>query len=798
MAGWRFYLDGIEVEEPVGWDAVEFTAIRMESHGIDQPFSTELVFYNQGAKYIKSQYDQYFINAQIAIHIVSDVSYDSQPWEFEGFLNMAIYEETNVCDTDSWQITVGIIDDNFREEFKARQDVEISLETLSDLNGNPIEALAYRNVRLHKQDLYLAGVGRNQAVQNSILQFTPTGLSPYNWLYPDWVNVVPCFWGNTDFDDNFGNTFDTQGSTFTNSNVIFVNNATYTRYLDFNIRIAGDFKWSEIQPDGCVFDGETANVEFYLQVFDSSGLFETLYLIGSTALATCDCFNDEPTVQYDINNTITGVVVPYDYRVLLIARWGQGGSIKANVPIPGSAAGDLRRRLSLVIDTVCVNLTELNAGDYASFCNGLTIELWLNRMIYILTGSNNKLLSDVFSQSGNGCYWNNLLTTGLKIRNAKTVAQMSTGCTDDEEDQTIMKTSWKKIFEDLDKIFCLGWAFEWTGTEWKIRVEPREYFYQNQISQEFDNVGEVLQKAKVESLVNQIAIGYEDKWKNIAISGAWAIHTDRNYFVANRAMAEGSSAKLDLKSKIIAEGYAIEFSRRLSFIKYDSGSSDRPNDYEIFIIWINREELTIENVEDTTFAIPDETGTAIFAPGTVSIPSNLIFYSSSPAQNLYNIFHTPARVAGRWWKVLGMHTYGLTNRVMRFQVGEYQTTYSSAISSLQEPCIQFTSEAIISEETDISFQTLDPNHNYVLFKPIQVEFSYPQSLCDFLTLSQDEQYRKVRLNSGSLTLEGFILDASNQPEDSSGGTTKFQLLVSNLSSDEGGAFSSGFDDGYEI
>jgi hypothetical protein len=176
----------------------------------------------------------------------------------------------------------------------------------------------------------------------------------------------------------------------------------------------------------------------------------------------------------------------------------------------------------------------------------------------------------------------------------------------------------------------------------------------------------------------------------------------------------------------------------------------------------------------------------------------LIFYSSSPAQNLYNIFHTPARVAGRWWKVLGMHTYGLTNRVMRFQVGEYQTTYSSAISSLQEPCIQFTSEQIISEETDISFQTLDPDHNYVLFKPIQVEFSYPQSLCDFLTLSQDEQYRKVRLNSGSLTLEGFILDASNQPEDSSGGTTKFQLLVSNLSSDEGGAFSSGFDDGYEI
>jgi hypothetical protein len=360
-----------------------------------------------------------------------------------------------------------------------------------------------------------------------------------------------------------------------------------------------------------------------------------------------------------------------------------------------------------------------------------------------------------------------------------------------------MKTSWKKTFEDLDKIFCLGWAFEWTGTEWKIRVEPREYFYQNQISQEFDNIGEVLQKAKVESLVNQITIGYEDNWKNIAIAGSWAIHTDRNYFVANRAMAEGSSAKLDLKSKIIAEGYAIEFSRRLSGIKFDSGSSDRPNDYETFIIWLNRNELEIENIEDTCFALPDETGTVTFQPGEVSMPSSLISYSSSPAENLYNIFHTPARLALRWWKVLGMHTYGLTNPVLRFQVGEYQTNYSSFISDATEPCQEYCIECNLDENTNIDPDQLRPSASQYLFRPIEVEFSYPQSLCDFLTLSQDEQYRKVRLTSGSLTLEGFILNATNQPEDSSGGTTKFQLLVSNLISAGGGAFSSGFDDGYE-
>ena len=85
-----------------------------------------------------------------------------------------------------------------------------------------------------------------------------------------------------------------------------------------------------------------------------------------------------------------------------------------------------------------------------------------------------------------------------------------------------------------------------------------------------------------------------------------------------------------------------------------------------------------------------------------------------------------------------------------------------------------------------------------LFKPIGVEFSYPQSLCDFLTLSQDEQYRKVRLTSGSLDIQGFITEATNQPEDASGGTTKFILIVAKQLAATGAAFDEGFDDGYQI
>jgi hypothetical protein len=480
-----------------------------------------------------------------------------------------------------------------------------------------------------------------------------------------------------------------------------------------------------------------------------------------------------------------------------LAYWGIGGSIKREVPIAVSAYGDKQRWLFLNITEVCIKLSEINPGNNASFCNGLTIEEYLKRLIYIMTGSNNKLLSDAFSESGNGCYWNNLLTNGLKIRNAETIAQIENGCID-QEDETIIKTSWKKTFDNLDKIFCLGWAFEWTGTEWKIRVEPREYFYQNQISQSFENVGEVVQMAKVDKMVNNIVLGYNDKWKNISVSGVWAIHTDRNYFIGNRAISEGSSSKLELLSEIIAEGYAIEFSRRMSFIDYDSGSSDRPNDYNIFIIWLNKFELEFEEVQNTPFKIDGETGAVTFLPGTVSMPSNYITASNSPLTGLYNIYHTPARVACRWWKVLGMHTYGLTDPRMRFQVGEYQTTYSSTINGDDETesCIEIFNGAI-AESSDIYADILNTAYKEYLFKPIAIEFSYPQSLCDFLTLSQDEQYRKVRLTSGSLDVQGFITQATNQPEDASGGTTKFTLLMSAQISGVGGAFTDGFSTGFD-
>lgn len=753
MANWKFYLDGIEVEEPIGWDAVEFTAVRMESHGIDQPFSTEVKFYERGARYIKSIFDQYFINQPIAITITSDVGYNNAPYEFQGFLNMAIYQEHNVCDTDSWEITVGIIDDEFREQFKSRQDVEIDLNGTKDLNDDTISALTFRNIRMHKQELYLEAFAKSYSVRTH---------SQAN----NQDVIVPIYYTTSDFKEQYGSTFNTdltfiQPATW-GSSPFFVNNGGFARCVD----ATGSFELT-VQNN---HPTNTVDVQVYFLDFNGNVPGTPTYILNTT---------QGPGVQtYNISFT----------NVQLCVNPG----IKLNLLVYASYLGNPFNS-DVTIDIVSFKLTEKSNSQFASLCDVLTIEEWLNRAIYIMTGSNNKLLSDTFSETGGGCYWNNALTNGLRIRGSA-----------DTSGYEQLKTSWKFSFDNLDKIFCLGWAFEWTGSEWKIRVEPREYFYQNLLSQTFANVGEIDQIAKVDILKNNFTLGYTDKWKNIQLTGTYAVHTDRNYFVPNKAMNEGSSAKEDLRSEIIAEGMCIEFYRRMSDITYGGATSDRPNDYDIFIIWLNNDDLTINPIETSEYALPDETGSIVFLPGTVSLSSDVSGNNSGFLDGLYNIYHTPARVAYRWWKVLGMHTYGVPLTVaypypnLRYQVGQYQTTFVSSVDPGYVICEMFAlpSQAV-NENYPISPLILAHAYKDYLFKPIEVNFSYPQSLCDFLTLSQDEQYRKVRLTSGSLVIEGFITNATNQPEDASGGTTNFTLLMSNLDSALGGAFDAGFDDGYD-
>jgi hypothetical protein len=734
MAGWKFFINNIQVDEPIGFDAIEFNAIRLESHGIDQPFSTEITWsgtpsrFENGAKILKDFFDSGFINDVIPFRITSDQVIDGNTYDFNGLINMALYSEKNTCDTQGWEITVGILENDFKEVFMARQDTEVDLLTLKDLDQNVIPALTFTDVRLHSQELYLQG---------NWTQLSPTGYAgDQNCVFPLYIN-------KTDFKGPFGSSFNPKGFEFSNTNVYFKNNTEETRTLTI--------KSGQVKCGISYFPGPGPTIDFEIQfiIFNQSNAIHSVDVLDVINLP----IGGDGELSYTfVNYTIS---LPKDYSFTII--------VGRQSPFP---------TYTVFFDDISSNF--LNIIEFsqvqASNCKGLYIFDFLKRLLFIITGNSNALVSDYFSVTNQGLMWNNLITTGLYIRNGQLLDQANPQ----------IQTSYSQFFEDLNRIFNLGWGFEYNESLsiWQIRVEPMEYFYDDALQiGNFEKASNIVQNANVQDLVNSFKLGFTDQWKNIAVSGIFEPHTYRGYSTPNRSRSADTKV-LDLRSGIIASGYAIEFSRRLQYLRDDSGSSDRPNDYNLFIIWLNRAEVIFEEIANTGYEFPDETGSVTFAPGTVSVGSNLVGSTNAPISEIYNILHTPARIAARWWKYLGMNTYGLPTpkAELFFQSGEYFTTLESSVTNTYFPTANQEISGTVAENTNISEAILQIGLNDYLFKPITLEFSSPQNLCSFIEMANIGT-GFIRVTSGGFEFFGFLESATNKPVDPNSGITDFKLIL---------------------
>lgn len=796
MAGWQFFLNNIQVEEPIGWDAVEFTATRMDNHGIDQPFSSAMTFYAKGAKILKAAWDTNFTSASAVFKITSDQAVNGQPYEYIGVVDFSTYEETNSCDSDSWQITVSILQDDFRDKFKARYDVEIDLFADKDLDGNTI-GTGYTEtdvIRLHGQSLNLiANGGSTSTSLRTIRKINGIFINTF-WTINDASTILPVYWTNTDFTGIFGTTQNVVGASWSLTNLIFQDNSGGTSSRTFV------FSWEEFTTQilfWTVAVGAaggppyTMDFDFRYIIYDSFGNPAGGGLLANSPVLL---FGDPPQ-DWTIPAGSATITIPAGGRIQVLFIWGDGGTVI--YPITGDNTPDGYQAQITLNDDIKVKLTETNDAQ-ASICNCMTVEKFLRRIIYQITGSNNRLLSDCFDESAGGKYANNVITSGLLLRRYEP----------DDTPYVQLKTSFKESIESLIAVFGLGWAFEQQndGT-YAIRVEPYEYFYDDFVEVVLNDVEQLKQTTSEDRLFSQLKLGYDDNWKNMSLGGIDAICTDRNYFIDNKAIKLGSTATLEVKSKIIGEGIAIEYSRRLQFFDDNSGSSDRPNDYSLFLIWTIRENVELDSeVNYPYYYFPDETGAITLTAYRASWASSLL-NGTMPRWGdelfRYNLFHTSARIALRHWPILGGNTFGMVNPVWRFQVGQYTTRFDSAIPGLEQPgVIEDTADTgaspLLAEDGNIEAAMIRPDFKDYLIKPIIFEVEYPQSFCDFIQLANYTPYRKVRVRIGDVAVSGYILEIKNKPEDAtSGGTTSFTLIASATPDTVGGAFDAGFDDGYD-
>lgn len=748
---YRFFLDNQQVDEPVGWDQVIFAIKRMESHGIDQSFTTGVTFTGDqdrmpqmanGAGILRLVFVNEFINGSVDVRIESDFVFEGNQWQFNGLIDFTTYEETEVCDGCSDGVKVSIIEDEWRESFLRNQDVELDLLNEAALDGTDIGPFNLGQVTLHSQELYIKGFCR-QLVETNNFDTADT--------------VWPLYWQNSDFKGPFGSSLDPVGLTWTGTNVHFKNNSSLTRTFILN----GKLKCTTFKvPEG---QGITVSIKFQIYLADGS--------IGP------DFYADSQFLPNGSFVTLEATLTNY------ILTLGPNESFQVEHYLSTSIQGPVFVQF-IYPDENYLNWEEYNMGT-ASLCRGVYIYDFLDRIVTKVTGQANKVKSDYFEYGG--CEWNHLITTGLFIRNGQLL----------EEAEPQIPTTFQKFFEGIDKIFCLGWEFEKDGNDWCIRIEPRSYFYQRQVISTFANVSGITRRPYLDNVFGSITVGYTDNWKNTALSGIFELHTERTYFARNKAMENGTTKKLDLRSEIIASGYAIEYSRRLQFFEDNSATSDRPNDYELFIIWLNRNEVSFEEIEGTGYEVPDQTGPFSFLPGGVSYGSNFIDFCDAPIANIYNILHTPARVAIRWWKWLGQNVFGLptAQKKLFFQVGEYYTAMGSklGVDDIPTQCNEVNEgENTIYENADI---VQELSTETILVNPVEYTFKVPQELCDFLQYSTEGK-KVIEFSCGNSNFAGFLMEGTNTPTGEAGGETEFTLIATEPASTEGRAYSDGYSDGY--
>ena len=562
---------------------------------------------------------------------------------------------------------------------------------------------------------------------------------------------MPFYFENSDFKGQFGSTRDPTGVSASETNVLLINNSENTRTFNFKGNVNADAFYIFAQPLTLL-----ATVSIRLRIYDIT--LPSPYILNSYLLLLSNqiAYNTTEQIIGSFDQTIT---LGPNQRASIIARWDS--------PSPIDYAP--QNRINLTVNSCDLKITEFSQVQ-ASLCKGLYIFDFLKRLLLIITGNSNALVSDYFSVTNQGLMWNNLITTGLYIRNGQLLDQANPQ----------IQTSYSQFFEDLNRIFNLGWAFEYNQSLsiWQIRVEPMEYFYDETVLiGNFEKASNIVQNANVQDLVNSFKLGFSDQWKNIAVSGIFEPHTYRGYSTPNRSRSADTKV-LDLRSDIIGAGYAIEFSRRLQYLRDDSGSSDRPNDYNLFIIWLNRAELTINPIEGTGYEFPDETGSVTFVPGTVSVGSDLVGSTNAPITEIYNILHTPARIAARWWKYLGMNTYGLPTpkAELFFQSGEYYTKLESSVTNTYFPTANQEISGTVAENTNISEAILQIGLNNYLFKPITLDFSFPQNLCSFIEMANIGT-GFIRVTSGGFEFFGFLESATNKPVDPNSGITDFKLIL---------------------
>lgn len=213
------------------------------------------------------------------------------------------------------------------------------------------------------------------------------------------------------------------------------------------------------------------------------------------------------------------------------------------------------------------------------------------RLIRSITGNGDRLLSDFLGRTDigypvDGCGSYGSITNGFQLRQFSVT------------DKGI-ELSFKTYIESLSAIYCLGLAYEndEAGND-IVRLERIEHFYRDHEVLFIENAADYQEESAQELVFNNIEIGYE-KFPEEDEKGLDEFNTRHEYITPIKR----HDNKFPKLSKLIASGYAIEYTRRELYTKDGENKKSTKYDDDCFILALHKGETAFRTVQVDLYAL---------------------------------------------------------------------------------------------------------------------------------------------------------------------------------------------------
>jgi hypothetical protein len=723
---YRFFLDTIEIEEPIGWADFELSMKRDDVyHGIQFLASTgSLRFWGIASAYLQQQKEQYTVSANVTFRAESTCDDDYEE-VIEGRLNFGKYKDVcgSLCIVEM-PFEEGSCTVTFNNRFDQKVDVD-SIIASDNMTVLPSYTEIGKTMPIPAKALQ-AGV--DGSVADDGFAFTTTisnvvgaGFATI-YLRPDYtverynniatgqltainscVSSAPIITDGCDgpvtpqllFEDTEINCFD--------------GNFTYTSRMKGVLNVPGPsnglfllkhviFQWDGV---GNIFADGTIEQEHTLFDF------------------TADLPNDlpDPPFTYNFDDTITGsTTIPAGggfYAVLELR------SIDFNHTIDIDFAKETLFRIE------AIKLCPASDSQYYMVHEALSrvVENVTNGCIRVKSEYYGRTDSQPYSFAQDGCGGLRMVTSGLKLRNAPNAKIFA---------------SPKDLIGGLNAIDNIGFsvnddpALPGHGV---LQIESIEFFYKNAQTLRLDAIPEVSNEIQEALHYAKINVGYK-KWEVEEVNGL-------NEFNSNREMrtnVETVNTTLDIQSDLIAGSYPIELTRQQSFA--DSGAADTTYDNEIFIICLTRDGAPFAvEVNKVLNAVN------IFDPNTIKN------YRISPIRNLM-----------RWFKSIVNSYANINTSTSRIFFNSGTGNYTAGGELFDATACKLENGVILENQSIGITNFANQAQATPLVKNEYASFEYPLSIAEWNTLRANP-YGYIAYTCGTSTVEqkGFIKEIKYRP-----------------------------------